>query len=72
LSPGSIVCSDGRRGYNTLDVSAFEQFRINHSGRVAEGQMHMSGIETFWTQAKRLMRTSNGAPKEHFKLYLKK
>ncbi len=32
---------------------------------------HINGIENFWNQAKRHMRKFNGAPKEHFHLFLK-
>ena len=69
--PDSIVYSDGWRGYNVLDISAFHHFRINHSELFADKQNHINGIENFWNQAKRHMRKFNGVPKAHFGLFLK-
>ena len=42
--PDSIVCSDGWKGYNVLDVSDFHHFRINHSELFADDQTHINGI----------------------------
>ena len=63
--PGSIVCSDGWRGYTVLDVSDFHHFQINHSETFADKKNHTSGMDNFWTQAKRHMRKFNGVPKAH-------
>ena len=71
IVPDSIVYTDGWRGYNVLDVSAFHHFRINHSELFADKQNHINGIENFWNQAKRHMRKFNGVPKAHFGLFLK-
>lgn len=54
--PDSIVYSDCWKGYNTLDVSDFHHFRINHSKLFADRRNHINGIENFWNQAKRHMR----------------
>ncbi len=54
------VYSDGWKGYDALDVSGFHHFRITHSERFADDANHIDGIENFWNQAKRRMRTSNG------------
>jgi transposase len=72
--PGSIVCSDGWRGYTVLDVSDFHHFhhfQINHSESFADKQNHISGIDNFWNQAKRNMRKFNGVPKAHLALFSK-
>ena len=69
--PDSIVYSDCWRGYNTLDVSEFKHYRINHSKLFADKQNHINGIENFWNQAKRHLRKFNGIPKENFGLFLK-
>ena len=69
--PDSIVYSDSWKGYNTLDVSDFRHFRINHSELFADNANHINGIENFWNQAKRHLRKFNGVPKEHFGLFLK-
>ena len=69
--PDSIVYSDCWRGYNTLDVSEFKHYRINHSKLFADKQNHINGIENFWNQAKRHLRKFNGIPRENFGLFLK-
>ena len=69
--PDSIVYSDCWRGYNTLDVTDFKHYRINHSKLFADKRNHINGIENFWNQAKRHMRKFNGIPKESFWLFLK-
>jgi len=69
--PDSIVYSDCWRGYNTLDVTDFKHYRINHSKLFADKKNHINGIENFWNQAKRHMRKFNGIPKEYFWLFLK-
>lgn len=69
--PDSIVYSDRWRGYNTLDVTDFKHYRINHSKLFADRKNHINGIENFWNQAKRHMRKFNGIPKEQFQLFLK-
>ena len=69
--PDSIVYSDCWTGYNTLDVTDFRHYRINHSKLFADKRNHINGIENFWNQAKRHMRKFNGIPKEYFHLFLK-
>ncbi len=69
--PDSIVYSDCWQGYNTLDVSGFHHFRINHSKLFADRHNHINGIENVWNQAKRHMRKFNGVPAAHFGLFLK-
>ena len=71
VKPDSIVYSDYWRAYNSLDVSEFKHYRINHSQLFANGHNHINGIENFWNQAKRHLRKFNGVPKEHFHLFLK-
>jgi transposase len=69
--PDSIVYSDCWRGYNTLDVTDFKHYHINHLKLFASKKNHINGIENFWNQAKRHMRKFNGIPKQHFELFLK-
>ena len=69
--PDSIVYSDCWRGYNTLDVTKFKHYRINHSKLFADRKNHINGIESFWNQAKGHMSKFNGIPKEQFHLFLK-
>ena len=69
--PDSIVYSDCWPAYNTLDISGFKHFRINHSKLFADRKNPINGIENFWNQAKRHLRKFNGIPKDNFHLFLK-
>ena len=71
VAPDSIVYTDFYRSYNALDVSDFHHHRINHSALFATGKNHINGIESFWNQAKRVLRKYNGIPRESFPLFLK-
>ena len=71
VKPDSIVYTDTLRSYNTLGVSEFKHYRINHSKRFHNKHNHINGIENFWNQVKRPMRRYNGILREHFHLFLK-
>ena len=71
IKPDSVVYTDCYGSYNALDVSEFKHYRINHSVLFASKHNHISGIENFWNQAKRVLRKYNGIPKKNFPLFLK-
>ena len=73
VSLDSVIHSDGWRGYNGLvDVGYSKHFRVNHSDDVfAIGDIHINGIESFWSYAKRRLHKFNGVPTETFYLHLK-
>ena len=71
IKPDSIVYTDCYKSYNALDVSDFKHFRINHSKEFAKDSNHINGIESFWNQAKRVLRKYNGINKKHFHLFIK-
>ena len=55
-----------------LDVSEFKHKRVDHSQELVDQQdkgKQINRIETFWNQAKRLLRKYNGIPKQHFHLF---
>ena len=66
-----IIDTDAFRSDDVLDVSGFKHHRINHSLRFADRHTHINGIESFWNQAKRILRKYNGIPRKHFHLFLK-
>jgi transposase len=47
VKPDSIVYTDSFRSYNTLNVSEFAHYRINHSKVFAQDSNHINGIENF-------------------------
>lgn len=69
----SVIYSDGWRGYDGLvDVGFDKHFRVNHSQNEfakAPG-IHINGIESFWSFAKRRLTKFNGV-KVNFELHLK-
>lgn len=73
VSLDSVIHSDGWRGYNGLvDVGYSKHFRINHSDDVfAIGDIHINGIESFWSYAKRRLQKFNSVPTKTFYLHLK-
>ena len=71
IMPDSIVYTDSLSSYDKLDVSGFIHHRINHSKEFADRRNHINGIESFWNQAKRVLRKSNGIDRKSFPLFLK-
>ena len=73
VSLDSVIHSDGWRGYNGLvDVGYSKHLRVNHSEDVfAIGDVHINGIESFWSFAKRRLQKFNGVPTKTFYLHLK-
>ena len=71
VRPDSIVYTDSFGAYDVLDVSEFHHVRINHSELFADDANHINGIENFWNQAKRHLRSYNGIPQQHFYLFIK-
>ena len=71
IMPDSIVYTDSPSSYDKLDVSGFIHHRINHSKEFADRRNHINGIESFWNQAKRVLRKYNGIDRKSFPLFLK-
>jgi transposase-like protein len=68
----SIVMTDGWRGYDGLvDVWYDKHFRVNHGKNefALKGDIHINGIESFWSFTKRRLRKFNGV-KNNFELHL--
>ena len=69
----SIIHTDRWRGYDGLvDVGFDKHLRVNHgNNEFARGSVHINGIESFWSYAKRRMVQFNGVPRHTFYLHLK-
>lgn len=73
VDPGTIIYSDGWRGYDGLvDVGYDKHFRVNHGkNEFSRGKgIHINGIENFWSFTKRRLSKFNGV-KRYFELHLK-
>ena len=69
----SVIYTDGWRGYDGLvDVGYDQHFRVNHGeNEFSKGNgVHINGIESFWSFAKRRFVKFNGV-KKNFELHLK-
>lgn len=73
LNIASIIHTDRWRGYDGLVDAGFDKhLRVNHgNNEFARGSVHVSGIESFWSYAKRRMVQINGVPRHTFYLQLK-
>lgn len=70
----AIIYSDGWRGYNGLvDVGYDKHYRVNHGANefARSGGVHINGIESFWSFAKRRLRKFNGLAPDMFDTHLK-
>jgi len=70
---GSIIHSDGWRGYDGLvDVGYEKHFRVQHGkSEFVRGRSHINGIEAFWSFAKVRLHRLKGIHKHTFYLHLK-
>lgn len=69
----SVIYTDGWRGYDGLvDVGYDKHFRVNHGKNefALEGDIHINGIESFWSFTKRRLKKFNGV-KVNFETHLK-
>ena len=66
-----MVYTDTFSAYQALDVSGFYHMSVNHSGRFADQQNPIKGIECFWNQAKRYMCQFSGIKQANFYWFLK-
>lgn len=75
ISKDSIVMTDGWQGYSGLvDVGYDKHFRIvkyrKKGNPFTEGEVHINGIESFWSFTKRRLAKFNGV-KKNFAMHLK-
>jgi transposase len=72
IDPKSIIFSDSWRGYDGLvDVGFNKHFRLKHKEhQFSYHQVHINGIESFWSFTKRRLTKFNGT-KKNFAFHLK-
>jgi len=73
VDPGSIIHTDGWRGYDGLvDLGYEKHFRVHHGkSEFVRGRSHINGIEAFWSFAKVRLHRLRGIHKHTFYLHLK-
>ena len=73
IHPAASIHSDAWAGYDGLVEAGFARHhRIrHHHNRFAIEGVHINGIESFWSFAKRRLAKFNGVPSASFPLFLK-
>ena len=72
VKSGADIYTDGWRSYDALAVYGYNHKKVNHEKNefVRDGNIHVNGIESFWSYAKRRLNKFNGVPKKLFPFYL--
>ena len=69
---GSTVHTYGWKAYDSLILNGYDHYRVYHGAdEFARGKLHINGIESFWSFAKRRLAKFNGISAHRFNLYLK-
>lgn len=67
--PGSLYYTDDWHAYAPLAVRG-DPIVVRKEGGRPKGQVHINGIEGFWSYAKHWLYTYRGVPRKVFHLYL--
>jgi transposase len=68
---GSIVYTDKWGSYDALMFCGYKHFTVDYGRRFSRSDVHINGVDGFWTYAKERMSKFHGVSKEKFPLYLK-
>lgn len=68
---GSLVYTDQWRGYDSLMFYGRPRLKVNHSKHFVRKQVHINGMEGFWSYAKISMMKFRGVDPAKFPMYLK-
>ena len=64
---GSDIYTDGWRPYDALAIYGYNHKRVNHQkNEFAHGDIHINGVESFWSWTKRRLSKFNGIPESLF------
>lgn len=68
---GSDIYTDGWRSYDALAIHGYNHKKVKHEQNVFVREVvHVNGIESFWSYAKRRVTRYNGIPKRRFPVFL--
>ena len=68
---GSLYYTDEHTAYCTLDELGKHEVVTRSKDEYVRGNVHINGIEGFWSFAKNFLYAYRGVPKMYFPLYLK-
>ena len=64
---GADIYTDGLRSYDALAVYGYNHKKVNHAkSEFARDDVHINGVESFWSWTKRRLAKFNGVPKTLF------
>lgn len=64
---GADIYTDGWRSYDALAVYGYNHKKVNHQkNEFAREDIHINGVESFWSWTKRRLAKFNGVPKSLF------
>ncbi len=68
---GADIYTDGWRSYDALAVYGYNHKKVNHEkNEFVKDEVHINGVESFWSWTKRRLNKFNGVPKKLFPSYL--
>ncbi len=71
VKSGADIYTDSWRSYDALAIYGYNHKKVKHDdNEFARGEVHVNGIESFWSWTKRRLNKFNGIPKVLFGAYL--
>ncbi len=71
VKSGADIYTDGWRSYDALAVYGYNHKKVNHQkNEFAREDVHINGVESFWSWTKRRLAKFNGVPKTRFGMNL--
>jgi transposase len=71
VKSGADIFTDGWKSYDALAVYGYNHKKVNHEkNEFSKGEIHINGVESFWSWTKRRLNKFNGIPKFLFGTYL--
>lgn len=71
VKSGADIYTDGWRSYDALAVYGYNHKKVNHEKNdFAHEDVHINGVESFWSWTKRRLNKFNGVPRYLFGTYL--
>ena len=71
VKSGADIYTDGWRSYDALAVYGYNHKKVNHEKNdFAHEDVHINGVESFWSWTKRRLNKFNGIPKYLFETNL--
>lgn len=71
VKSGADIYTDGWRSYDALAVYGYNHKKVNHQkSEFVKEEIHINGVESFWSYTKRRLAKFNGVPRFLFPAYL--